>query len=405
MHWDHATFAQELHSSKVSKDYKRVKALLSTVAEDNYWRREHFGRIPRTIPASYHEAGEKFRPRSVPLPVISFSRMDTADALLALGRQRGRKVCALNFANGKDAGGGYKNGASAQEEDLCRRIPLLYSSLLGAKKEGLYPFGPPTCPSTGQPEKFRDVLYTTNLVVGRASQEEGYRILHRDEQATVSLVAAAAPNLKFGSDVNDAQLIYQTMVNIFRAPQVWEPGINTLILGAWGCGAFGGDPSRIADLFLQALLKDGCGQGYEEVHFAIPQFTPEDPNYAAGFTSQENGIHSVHNEPKRVASRHSFLSTTCPDEESLAAGISFPPNRLLHDQHVLHMDQLLEDPQRFCINDSATLQLASMINRGNCSKLVLLLPVARTWKRVLLFLLAVLLCCSARELKPRPTRN
>mmetsp|Transcript_29945 Transcript_29945/g.70547 ORF Transcript_29945/g.70547 Transcript_29945/m.70547 type:complete len:163 (-) Transcript_29945:429-917(-) len=64
---------------------------------------------------------------------------------------------------------------------------------------------------------------------------------------------------------------------------------------------------------------------------------------AAGFTSQEHGIHSVHNEPTRLASRHSFLSTTCPDEESLAAGISFPPNRLLHNQHVLHMDQLLED--------------------------------------------------------------
>ena len=121
---------------------------------------------------------------------------------------------------------------------------------------------------------------------------------------------------------------------------------------------------------------------------------------AAGFTSQEHGIHSVHNEPTRLASRHSFLSTTCPDEESLAAGISFPPNRLLHNQHVLHMDQLLEDPQRFCINESATVQLASMTNRGNCSKLVLLLPVARTWRRVLVFLLSVLLCCSVRQLKP-----
>ena len=121
---------------------------------------------------------------------------------------------------------------------------------------------------------------------------------------------------------------------------------------------------------------------------------------AAGFTSQEHGIHSVHNEPTRLASRHSFLSTTFPDEESLAAGISFPPNRLLHNQHVLHMDQLLEDPQRFCINESATVQLASMTNRGNCSKLVLLLPVARTWRRVLVFLLSVLLCCSVRQLKP-----
>lgn len=69
--------------------------------------------------------------------------------------------------------------------------------------------------------------------------------------------------------------------------------------------------------------------------------TPCKPE-AADFISQEHGIHRLHNEPKRLASRDSFLSTTCPDE-SLAAGISFPPNRLLHDQHLLHMDQLLED--------------------------------------------------------------
>ncbi|CAE7395397.1 unnamed protein product [Symbiodinium pilosum] len=238
MHWDHVKFAAELASSKVGKDYKKVKALLATVAEDNYERREHFGRIPRTIPVSFHET-EKFRPPSDAVPVISFSRMNTADALLALGRQRGKKVCALNFANGKDVGGGYKNGASAQEEDLCRRIPLLFSSLLGAKKEGHYPFGPPTCTSADQPEKYRDVLYTSNLLVGRAGPEEGFRILKRDEQVTASLIAAAAPNINFDKDVNDERLIYQTMVTIFAAPHLVEPGINTLILGAWGCGAFG----------------------------------------------------------------------------------------------------------------------------------------------------------------------
>mmetsp|Transcript_31122 Transcript_31122/g.58380 ORF Transcript_31122/g.58380 Transcript_31122/m.58380 type:complete len:297 (-) Transcript_31122:92-982(-) len=278
MHWDHVKFAQEIAECKVQKDFKRLKTLLAQVAKDNYEHREQFGRIPPTIPVSHRELA-KFRPPSETVPTISFSRWDTADALLNLGKKSGRKVCALNFANGKDVGGGYLNGASAQEEDLCRRIPLLYSSLRGATKEGHYPFGPPTCTSADRPEKYCDVLYTANLVVGRDSSENGFRILSRKEQVTVSLVAAAAPNINFEKDVNDEGLVYKAMMTIFAAPHLVEGDVNTLILGAWGCGAFGGDPIKIASLFVQALLKDNLGQGYKEVHFAIPQFSTDDTNY------------------------------------------------------------------------------------------------------------------------------
>ena len=35
----------------------------------------------------------------------------------------------LNFANAHHAGGGYLRGARAQEEDLCRLMPTLYTAL------------------------------------------------------------------------------------------------------------------------------------------------------------------------------------------------------------------------------------------------------------------------------------
>lgn len=51
------------------------------------------------------------------------------------------------------------------------------------------------------------------------------------------------------------------MKTIFNAPHIAERGaIDTLILGAWGCGAFGGNPVQIANLFVKALLEDGLGQ-------------------------------------------------------------------------------------------------------------------------------------------------
>lgn len=171
-------------------------------------------------------------------------------------------------------------GATAQEEDLCRQIPLLYPSLMKAQEDGLYPFGPPTCSSADKPERYCDVLYTTNLKICRGDALDGFPILKPSEHVTVSMIAAAAPNIKFSKDVNDEKLIYRTMTNIFNAPHVTEPGeIDILILGAWGCGAFGGDPIQIATLFVKALVEENLGQGYKEVHFAIPQFSAEDRNH------------------------------------------------------------------------------------------------------------------------------
>lgn len=279
--WNHVEFAQKLAQYKLSKDYVSLKKLLVEVSESNYRMRDQW-HIPRTIPISYAECSRMPAKGGKP-PRISMSMMDTIEALLKFGKERGRVVCGLNFANGKDVGGGYKNGSTAQEEDLCRRIPTLYSSLHQAERDGLYPFGPPTCSSSDKPEKYSDVLYTCGLTIARAGEEEGYRILSKEEQVDVSLIAAAAPNIRFAHEVSDPVLIYRTIQTIFIAPQFVpsDKGVNTLILGAWGCGAFGGDPIQIAELFVRALVQDNLGQPYDEIHFAIPSLTTTDVNYQA----------------------------------------------------------------------------------------------------------------------------
>jgi len=265
---DSVGFAASVAHARTRRDYSTLKSLLKQVAESNYKLRSRW-QIPRTIPMS-HAQCMTYTGKGRNSLNVSFSSMSTADALLHFARQRGAVVCGLNFANGEAAGGGYKNGATAQEEDLCRRIPTLYSTLLQAQKAGLYPFGPPTCWSGCKPEQYADVLYTSSVVVAREGEQGGFALLSEYRQVRVSLVSAAAPNVKFKSEVSNPDLIYRAIQSIFIAPVMIEPHVNTLVLGAWGCGAFGGDPAQISDLFAQALVDDTLGQLYREVHFAIP---------------------------------------------------------------------------------------------------------------------------------------
>jgi len=266
--------------AKLSGDRDVQKRLLAQVADHNYTCRE-FWTVPRTIPVSYQDCSSARVRGSGRQARLSISTMTTADACLHFAKERGNVVCALNFANGQTAGGGYKNGATAQEEDLCRQFPTLYSSLYNGVRDGLYPFGPCTL-GTGTDKgtaKYSDVLYTSGLSLARGSMEEGYPFLGVDKEVKVSMVAAAAPNIRFASEVSEPELIYQTVKSIFIAPHVTEPEVNMLILGAWGCGAFGGDPKQIAELFVRALISDSFGELYQQIHFAIPKLSPTDNNY------------------------------------------------------------------------------------------------------------------------------
>ena len=106
-----------------------------------------------------------------PLELI-ISTMTTDEALhyeATLAQERGTWVNGLNFANGGNPGGGYWNGAAAQEEDLCRCIPALFFSLQQSQKRGSYPFGPRAertyrdgtpCPDA-IPGRYTDVLLTS----------------------------------------------------------------------------------------------------------------------------------------------------------------------------------------------------------------------------------------------------
>ena len=51
-------------------------------------------------------------------------------------------------------------------------------------------------------------------------------------------------------------------------------GHTVLVLGAWGCGAFGNDPRDTAADFRQALETDSAG-AFSDIVFAITDWSPE----------------------------------------------------------------------------------------------------------------------------------
>jgi len=286
--WDADDFLKRLRNAEGSGDKQAIKSLLRDVAEHNYLLSSHPDFVgkkgapeTRLIPSVECLA----KRHSLPLgakPRVVLSACGTGDALLRLGRGRDAAVCCLSFANGAGGahiGGGYKRGARAQEEDLCRQIPGFYTSLYRASRK-LYPFGPTTYKGPRDPGRYSDVAFTPNLLVKRSSCSEGYKLLSAEESATVGVVSAAAPNVAFGSppDVFVEDLVALAIQAIFVAPKLQDPRVDTLVLGAWGCGAFGNPPETMAKHFAHVLDNLQLGRLYREVHFAIPH---GGPNFAA----------------------------------------------------------------------------------------------------------------------------
>lgn len=262
-----------LHAPLPSHEVSRErKTLFKAIAEENYSMRRNFGKVPRTAYVTAEQCDTAATElRSQKKTLFSFSNWTTADAMLYFGKDARNKVVGLSFGNGHQVGGGYKTGSIAQEEDLCRRLPTLYTSLYQSKQhENTYPFGPCTCSSSSEPNRYSDVLFTPGVVVARAGEDVRFELLPRSQQVTVGVVTACAPDVNRKKELFDPELVYRTVKSIFLAPLMCQRDTSTLILGAWGCGAFGGDPTVISELFVKALKTDQLGSYYREVHFAIP---------------------------------------------------------------------------------------------------------------------------------------
>ncbi len=166
---------------------------------------------------------------------------------------------ALNFANGVHPGGGFLSGATAQEETLCRSSAL-DQTLVGDPMYEVHA-------RRRQPDSTDWAIYSPDVPVFRT--DDGTELPH---PWLLSFITCAAPVAPAVGRPRAADLLQQRIGRVLAIARAY--GYATLVLGAWGCGAFGNDPRRTAVDFRQALEND-YGGAFSEVVFAITDWSPE----------------------------------------------------------------------------------------------------------------------------------
>jgi len=159
--------------------------------------------------------------------------------------QASKPVLVLNFANPVHPGGGVRRGAKAQEEDLCRKSSLLLS-LESSHAAKYYEYNKKLGTYMGSDA----MMFTPQVEVIR---DENGKLL--DETMIVAVLTCAAPMITQGKEgmSEDAyqNMVYHRIMGMLKCAAYF--GYKNLVLGAWGCGAFGNDAHVISDLFYKAL--------------------------------------------------------------------------------------------------------------------------------------------------------
>jgi len=183
-------------------------------------------------------------------------------------------VVVLNMASPMRPGGGFLDGANSQEEFLCARTSL-YPSLW----DSFY-----RLPDVGG-------VYTPDCLVFRDSTPEANDLAKRDRYFldVVSAGMFRFPDSRGRSEDrdssctcgvsycdNDRDLVTRKMKAVMRIAE--SKGAERLVLGAWGCGAYGNPVKEVAKIW-RKVLAGGPRQrrpnaerwdGIKEIVFAIP---------------------------------------------------------------------------------------------------------------------------------------
>ena len=199
--------------------------------------------------------------------VINADCLETAELLI----KTGFKPCVLNLANRQNPGGGVINGAGAQEENIFRRSNLflsLYQFTSYASEYGIrrHTKNYPLNRNTGG-------IHSSDITIFRGSEKNGYCLLEKPYNISIVTVPAInRPDLikRNGNFYIIDDLIDPTKEKIRTILRIGgKYSHDCLILGAFGCGAFGNPPNHVAELFKDVLLEKEFITNFRLIVFSI----------------------------------------------------------------------------------------------------------------------------------------
>ena len=265
------------------------KQQLASVFEDTMAQIKQSADLTSAMEHSLHN--QQFIPASA---IISISDVPKADkpANIIVSRLRsfeaaaqyiGKRTAVLNFASATNPGGGVEKGASAQEECLCR-VSTLYPCLADQKMRASF-YTPHR--KNGNALHNDDIIYTPNVLV---IKDDDHNLL--SEPFSVDIISCAAPNLRerpsnqyntgdtIKVQISDNELL---ALHEKRARKIFSSaianGVEILILGAFGCGAFQNDPHIVAQAYKNVL--PDFAHYFHTIEFAIYCRPADSINYDA----------------------------------------------------------------------------------------------------------------------------
>jgi len=217
--------------------------------------------------------GTREYPPDCPLPEIhrdekptsiSVANESTLSAARRLVDER-RNLVALNFASATQPGGGFLSGSRAQEESLARSSGL-YACLKGNR---MYEFH----------QVRRDAMYTNYAIhspdVPVFRTDDGTLLEHPWRCSFITAPAVDAKAVLKRDPFRRSEIGTAMRERIGKVLTVAAVhGHDTVVLGAWGCGAFGNDGEEIAELFREALMNRFLGV-FATVIFAVTDWSKE----------------------------------------------------------------------------------------------------------------------------------